>query len=63
METIENFNTFINKKNLSINKKILKKQNKIKKLKQSGGDPSDFAKVQIDLAYLQQLKDIIQKKN
>jgi len=62
MNSIENFNQFLTKKYINIKSRILKKQNKLNKLKQNGGGKSDIAKIQVDLAYLEQLKEILKRK-
>ena len=62
MNSIENFNQFLNKKYINIKSRILKKQNKLNELKQNGGGKSDMAKIQVDLAYLEQLKEILKRK-
>jgi hypothetical protein len=56
-----NFYSYVNNKYLEINKKINKTEFKMNKIKQAGGNDT-LAKLQIDLAHLEVLKNIIKKK-
>ncbi len=62
MIKIENFDKYIQKKHINIESRIFKKQNKLEKLKQIGAGKEELAKIQLDLAYLEQLKNILKAK-
>ena len=58
----ENFYEYLNKKYIKINQKIDKKKMKISRKMQSGGGDYTLSKLQLDLAQLEVIKDIIKKK-
>lgn len=59
---MENFYEYINNKYVQTNRRIKKKQHKLKKIHQLGGTKTSIAKMQVDLAYLEALKSMMGKK-